>query len=174
MPKKRVKISGVRKIKQNFARKVRQTAKRANKIALEPTEPIVSEIRNQLRNDTINGPLQNKRLNHVFEGELLRNTFARITGEFSSGLDHLTEISLGYHVNYGLNLELGSGPTFVSLQKISRWALSRPSPQPNPLTVQRKLAAEGSQAYPIIGPVFSSMQDNYRDEVFKRVRAEWA
>lgn len=171
---KRVKITGVSQIQKNFTKAVKLTAKNVKHIALDPTQPIIEEIKENLRDDQINGKKFKKKLNHIFEGELLRNTRAEIGATFSSGLDHLVEIRLGYFVNYGLNLEAGSGSVRAPWTRIKKWAYSRPSPQPDPARVQRKLAFVGVNAYPIITPVFFAKADEYKSEVFKRVSVQWA
>ena len=170
-----LRLTGDKFIIEEIKRRNSKLRARASWIAEAPTEEMVAVIKRNVVKDLINDP----NYSHEFTGKLLNNTRSESsTKRTSDGFE--TQVEFGYFVDYGLNLEgqlldgtVLDGTHTPNLEKMLEWARSKGFPEARVPALIQKIAQQGPDTYPIIGPVWETNKDKYTEEVLDRAIRSW-
>jgi hypothetical protein len=166
------KFTGDSKILAKLQTRINRMRTKAEDTFVKPIEPVVREIRANVVKDSIN----EGGYSHVVTGNLLKNT--RQEHNISITPDQIrVDIKFGYFVEYGLNLETGTGGAQVPLGPLQRWLKEKFNATPDKLYARslalQKVIRSGSRAYPIIQPVWEVSKDDYVQRVEEKVNQLW-
>ena len=107
---------------------------------------------------------------HNVSRNLLKNTRVETVGENREEL----RLLLGFFIEYGKNLEEGSEPHDPGFDKMLRWARSKGYRGVEAARVAAKMRNyiinNGSNGYNVIGRVWESNKEDFRDKVYQKIR----
>ncbi len=165
----KAKLKGKKKILNKIKTRINRVRDNVDTTFVSPLNPIVKKIKSTLANGTV-GP---KSFNHIYSQNLYNNTQARLIGTSFTKGGFQAKIAMGYFVEYGINLEEGSKAYPVSLIKMLDWAARKGLSKSKGFSVYNKIRSIGSEAYPIIVPLWERERENYKDRVYNKVRRHW-
>tara|TARA_R110002167_G_scaffold89203_1_gene240655 strand:- start:34149 stop:34658 length:510 start_codon:yes stop_codon:yes gene_type:complete len=147
-----------RKIKNNY-----------KYIFVNPLRPTLTEIRRNVISDSYSGGIS-----HNVTGKLLRSV-GTTTTVYPGGAARLS-IRFGYHVKYGLDLELGS-KRVDSIRVLEKWIIKKFGKTKNSFAraraLQERHRTTGTQSYPIIQTVWKKNKEVYFKTVNTRFKRTW-
>jgi len=169
-----IKVKGSKGVISKLETRLKRLKKNRKDIFEKPLNPAVKELRKNLIHDSYNPLKDGTKPDHLFTGRLLANTRYQTTNSgFTGTYDFQYTIQFGYFVEYGLNLEIGSNPqTNVNAKIISDWVsykVVRTGRHINRGALINKLEEKGSDAYPLVRPVFNNNYDTYLEKVQLKV-----
>lgn len=155
----KIGVKGVKRLDNKIQHRVRRYYSQTQNIFEDPLGRTLFLLRKKIVLD-----VAGKRRNHVFTGRL----FKSIGSNFQVISGTKLKVQFGYYVPYGLAIEMGAKPRWISISILEKWALHRFGSTDPARAIQRSIAKKGTKEYNIIRKTWKNNQQNYINIVHKR------